>query len=78
MVNTAAFSYSTFTEFQERWLTEFNHLLNLRAKTNTCRECHVTLTSETPFYSNLTFYSDPTTNVAADWRFVFRQGKTTV
>lgn len=56
------------TWIQDTTLTAFHHLLNLRTKTQTCRECHVVVTSTTP-----EFEAD-----VVDWREIFRQGKTTI
>lgn len=74
MTNTTGFSYSTFTEFNELWHAQFTHLLNLRSKTNTCRECHVTITST----DGASFRCETTGNTETEWRSVFRGGKTQV
>lgn len=58
---------SNTTWTQQTTLTEFHHYLNLRAKTQTCRECHVVVTSVAPDAKIET----------VDWREIFRQGKTT-
>lgn len=58
---------SNTTWIQDTTLTTFHHLLNLRAKTQTCRECHVVVTTTAPALKL----------DAVDWRIIFRQGKTT-